>query len=74
MTKDEELAELLEKVAKHLRDNARPLPDEFQKPLRDNLWDLYEVPTSRPICDACRNGGVCMCYQPEWDSPKCSVT
>jgi hypothetical protein len=69
-----ELADLLEKVAKKLREENKPLPADFQRVVDENFWKLLgEPPKSRPVCDACRNGGVCGCYQPEWDSPTCSV-
>ena len=50
----------------------KPLPADFQRTIHDNLWHLYGNPIGpRPICESCRNGGVCGCYQPLWDSPKC---
>jgi hypothetical protein len=63
---DKELADLLEKLAKYLREHSKP------NPFPDVRWDeLYDSPKSRPLCEACRNGGICMCYQPQWDSPIC---
>ncbi len=58
MNPDQELADLLEKVAKNLRENSRPLPPDFRKVLEDNYWDLLDGPQ---MCDACRKGGVCGC-------------
>lgn len=68
---NKELADLLEKLAKHLRENSKPLPADFQRVIDDNFWDLLRPPTGRPMCEACRRGGVCGCYQPLWDSPIC---
>lgn len=70
-TKDEELADLLEQLAKHLRERSQPMPADFQRIVDERFWDLLQPPRSRPICEACRRGGVCGCYQPEWDSPIC---
>lgn len=74
MSTDKELADLLEQVAKKLREQSKPLEPEFQKIIYDNLWDLYigqPVPRPRPMCESCKRGGVCGCYQPEFDSPRC---
>ena len=55
----ERLADALEKFAKELRENQRPLPPEFRKVLEDNYWELL---TDEPqMCPACRDGGVCGC-------------
>jgi hypothetical protein len=70
-----ELADTLEKLAKHLRENNSPLPADDARKIHENIWKLYDTtPPQRPMCDACRRGGVCGCYQPLWDSPTCIAT
>jgi hypothetical protein len=74
MVNNEKLADLLEHLARELRENNKPLPDDIQRGIHDNLWRLYgEPPVGRPMCDACSKGGVCGCYQPQWDSPTCKA-
>jgi hypothetical protein len=38
--KDEEMAEMLEKIAKHLREKSRPLPPGFARYVEDHFWEL----------------------------------
>ena len=43
MTKTkQELKEVLDKIAKELKENSKELDGECEKVLYDNLWDLYE--------------------------------
>lgn len=73
MSNNDELADLLEKLAKNLRENSKPCLADFQRIVDDNYWELLQGPIERPICEACRKGGVCSCYQPQFDSPTCKV-
>lgn len=66
MSRDHEIADLLEKLAKLLRERDEPQRLEF-------VWPPLRDPFERPMCEACRRGGVCGCYQPLYDSPWCSV-
>lgn len=38
----EELKEVLDKIAKELKENSKELDGECEEVLYDNLWDLYE--------------------------------
>lgn len=71
--KETSLPDLLEELARRLREGQQDLPPEFQRTIYENIWELYGPPRGRPICEACRRGGVCGCYQPEWDSPVANV-